>query len=413
MEAAQGHLDHQSARRLEASPLAPAPAGARIESIDIVRGIIMILMALDHTRDYFGNTAVNPTDPATTTVALFLTRWVTHLCAPGFFLLTGVGAALTLRRMSKAELSRFLFTRGLWLLFLEIVIVRCFGWQFNFDYRLLLLNVLWGLGWAMIFLALLVRLPTRAVTAIAISMIAGHNLLDGVQPASFGALAPLWNILHAPGVILETPRHTVFVAYALIPWIGVTAAGYGLGVVYRWDPERRRRFLLRLGLGLAAAFLVLRAVNAYGDPLPWSLQRSPVYTTLSFLNTNKYPPSLLFLLMTLGPILLLLRVLDAGSPALLRPALVFGKVPLFYYLLHVPLIHLLAVVVCLARYGDVHWMFQSNELTQFPVTQPPGWPLGLPWVYLIWASVVIALYPLCRWFAGLKRRRRDWWLSYL
>ena len=373
----------------------------------------MILMALDHTRDYFGNAAVNPTDPATTTVALFFTRWVTHICAPGFFLLTGVGAALTLRRMSKAELSRFLFTRGLWLLFLEIVIVRCLGWQFNFDYRLLLLNVLWGLGWAMIALALLVRLPAWAVTAIAISMIATHNLLDGVQAASFGGLAPLWSVLHAPGVILETPRHTVFVAYALIPWIGVTAAGYELGAVYRWDGERRRRFLLRLGLGLVAAFLVLRAFNVYGDPLPWSPQRFPVHTALSFLNTNKYPPSLLFLLMTLGPILLLLRALDGGSPALLRPVLVFGKVPLFYYLLHVPLIHLLAVIVCFARYGEVHWMFQSNDLSQFPVTQPPGWPLGLPWVYLIWAGVVIALYPLCRWFAALKRRRRDWWLSYL
>jgi uncharacterized membrane protein len=390
-----------------------APTRARIESIDLVRGIIMILMALDHTRDYFGNAAVNPTDPATTTVALFFTRWITHICAPGFFLLTGVGAALTLRRMATPALSRFLFTRGLWLIFLEIVVVRCFGWQFNFDYRLMLLNVLWTLGWAMMFLSLLVHLPTWAVTSIGVVMIAIHNLFDGVQAASFGALAPLWTILHAPGVLVDAPGHLVFVAYALIPWIGVTAAGYGLGTVYRWEAERRRRLLLLLGLVLVAAFLVLRAINVYGDPLPWSARQSPMYTVLSFLNTNKYPPSLFFLLMTLGPILLLLRALDAETPGLLRPALVFGKVPLFYYLLHVPLIHLLAVVVCFARYGDAHWMFQSNGLDQFPVTQPPGWPLGLPWVYLIWAGVVIALYPVCRWFAALKRRRGEWWLSYL
>jgi len=390
-----------------------SPRRTRIESIDVLRGIIMILMALDHTRDFFGNAAVNPTDPATTTVPLFFTRWVTHICAPGFFLLTGVGAALTLRRLSRGELARFLFTRGLWLIFLEIVIVRDLGWQFNFDYRLTVLNVLWALGWAMIFLSALLRLPTLMVTAIGAVMIATHNLLDGVQAASLGVLAPLWNVLHAPGVVLDDSRHVVFLAYALIPWIGVTAVGYGLGEVYRWEAERRRRFLLRLGLAAVAAFLVLRTLNLYGDPRPWSPQKSAVFTVLSFLNANKYPPSLLFLLMTLGPILLFLRALDAGTPRLLRPALVFGRVPLFYYLLHVPLIHLLAVAVCYARYGAVHWMFQSNGIEQFPVTQPPGWPLDLPWVYLIWAGVVIALYPLCRWFAGLKRRRGDWWLSYL
>jgi uncharacterized membrane protein len=390
-----------------------APRRARVESIDVLRGIIMILMALDHTRDFFGNAAVNPTDPATTTVPLFFTRWVTHICAPGFFLLTGVGAALTLRRLSRGELARFLFTRGLWLIFLEIVIVRDLGWQFNFDHRLTVLNVLWALGWAMIFLSALLRLPTWMVTAIGAVMIATHNLLDGVQAASLGVLAPLWNVLHAPGVVLDDSRHVVFLAYALIPWIGVTAVGYGLGEVYRWEPERRRRFLLQLGLAAVAAFLVLRTLNFYGDPRPWSPQKSAAFTVLSFLNANKYPPSLLFLLMTLGPILLFLRALDARTPRLLRPALVFGRVPLFYYLLHVPLIHLLAVAVCYARYGAVHWMFQSNGMDQFPVTQPPGWPLGLPWVYLIWAGVVIALYPLCRWFAGLKRRRGDWWLSYL
>jgi uncharacterized membrane protein len=352
----------------------------RIESVDLLRGIIMILMALDHTRDYFGNLAVNPTDPATTTIPLFFTRWITHVCAPGFFLLTGIGAALTLGRMSRRELSRYLFTRGVWLIVLELVVLRALGWQFNIDFRVTLLNVLWALGWSMIALSVLIHLPTWAVSAVGVVMIA---------------------------------THVVFVAYALIPWMGVTAAGYGLGRVYQWDSERRKRFLRRLGFGLIVGFLALRAINVYGDPVPWTPRQAPSMTVLSFLNTSKYPPSLLFLLMALGPIVLGLSTLDARSPRLLRPALVFGRVPLFYFALHIVLIHLLAVVVCFARYGEVYWMFQSNNLAQFPITQPPGWPVSLPVVYLIWIGVVLALYPLCRWFSGVRHRRSEWWLSYL
>jgi uncharacterized membrane protein len=386
---------------------------SRIESVDVLRGAIMILMALDHTRDYFGVAGVNPTDPATTTVALFFTRWITHFCAPVFFLLTGTGAFLALRRRSIPELSRFLLTRGLWLIFVEIVLLRCLGWQFNVDYRVTMLTVLWALGWAMIVLAALVHLSPRVVAALGAVMIVTHNLLDHVQASSFGSLAPLWSMLHAPGVVYSDGRHLVFAAYALIPWIGVTAVGYGLGQIYRWDAERRRTALLRLGTAFTVAFLMLRAVNLYGDPLPWSSQRSPLFTILSFLNTNKYPPSLLYLLMTLGPALLVLRAVDGGVPRLLRPALVIGKVPMFYYVLHVPLIHIIAVIACLVRYGDSHWMFESPTIGQFPITQPPGWPAPLPVVYLIWAGVVVSLYPLCRWFAGVKARRTDWWLSYL
>ncbi|MFI5256339.1 MAG: DUF1624 domain-containing protein [Gemmatimonadales bacterium] len=386
---------------------------ARIESVDLLRGVIMILMALDHTRDYFGVAGVNPTDPATTTVALFFTRWVTHFCAPVFFLLTGTGAFLALRRRTIAQLSRFLFTRGLWLIFVEIVLLRCFGWQFNFDYRVTMLTVLWGLGWAMIVLSALVHLPPRVVAALGALMIVTHNLLDSVRASTFGAFAPLWSVLHAPAVIYSDGRHMVFVAYALIPWIGVTAVGYGLGQLYRWEPVRRRALLFRLGLALTVAFVMLRAVNLYGDPLPWSLQRSPVFTALSFLDTTKYPPSLLFLLMTLGPALLFLRAMDGGMPRALRPALVIGKVPMFYYVLHVPLIHLVAVIVCVARYGSAHWMVESPSIDRFPVTQPPGWPVPLPVVWLIWVGIVVMLYPLCRWFAGVKAMRTDWWLSYI
>jgi uncharacterized membrane protein len=379
----------------------------RIESIDVVRGVIMILMALDHTRDFFGNSGLNPTDPAATTIPLFFTRWITHFCAPVFFLLTGTGAYLSLGRKSRGELSQFLFTRGLWLIFLELVVVRCFGWQFNFDYRIVLLNVLWALGWAMILLAGLVYLPAWVVGAFGVGMIAIHNLFDSVQSSN-----PFWSILHSPNFLVNTPRHTVFVAYALIPWIGVTAAGFALGQIYRWPSARRRSFLLPLGLGLTAGFLILRAINIYGDPRRWETQKSAAFTVLSSLNTTKYPPSLLYLLMTLGPALLFLWAVDAGTPRWLRPALTVGKVPMFYYLLHIPLIHLIAIAVCYARYGQIHWMFESPTLDQFPITPPPDWGYSLPIVYLVWGLVVLTLYPLCRWFAGVKQRRSDAWLSY-
>jgi uncharacterized membrane protein len=379
----------------------------RIESIDVVRGVIMIVMALDHVRDFFNNSGLNPTDPATTTIPLFFTRWITHFCAPVFFLLTGTGAYLSLRRKSKSELSRFLFTRGLWLIFLELTVTRCLGWQFNFDYQVTMLIVLWALGWAMIVLSVLVYLPVSIVTMFGVAMIASHNLLDSVQSSN-----PLWTILHSPNVILNHAGHVVFVGYPLIPWVGVTAAGYGLGQIYSWPSARRKAFLLRLGIASTAAFLILRAINFYGDPLPWTTQKSPAFTVLSFLNTTKYPPSLLYLLMTLGPALLFLWAVESATPRWLRPALVIGKVPMFYYLLHLPLMHLIAVALCYARYGQVHWMFKSPGLGQFPITPPPGWGYSLPIVYLVWACVVLALYPLCAWFAGLKQRRDDAWLSY-
>jgi uncharacterized membrane protein len=392
---------------------APATARMRIEAVDVVRGVIMILMALDHTRDYFGDLAANPTNLATASAGLFMTRWITHLCAPVFFLLTGTGAALARRRRSTAELSRFLVTRGLWLIFLELVLFRSLILQFNFDYQVTVLTVLWALGWAMIVLSALVWLPASAVTAIGAAVIVLHNLLDPVNARALGSLAPVWNVLHGPGVIFADGRHMIFAAYPLIPWIGVTAVGYGLGQVYGWEGARRRAFLLRAGLALTAAFVVLRAVNVYGDPSRWAVQATPLLTVLSFLNTTKYPPSLLFLLMTLGPALLFLRAVDERTPALLRPALIIGKVPMFYFLLHFLLIHVLAVVASLLRYGEVHWMFESPSLDKFPITQPPGWPLPLPAVWLIWMSIPVMLYPLCRWFAGVRQRRSDWWLSYL
>jgi uncharacterized membrane protein len=384
----------------------------RIESVDLVRGIIMILMALDHVRDFFGALGANPTDLATTTPGLFLTRWITHICAPVFFLLTGTGAWFSGRRRGRRGLARFLLTRGLWLVVLELTVMR-FLLQFNLDYKVTIITVLWALGWSMIALAGLIYLPTWLIAVIGSVMIAGHNLLDSVQASSLGALAPIWNVLHGPGFLVNSPEHVVLVSYALIPWVGVTALGYVLGQLYHWEAERRRRWLLGLGLALTAAFVLLRFMNVYGDPVPWSAQKSPVFTVLSFMNANKYPPSLLFLLMTLGPALLLLRAFDGGMPRWLRPALVYGKVPLFYFILHFLLIHLLAVAAAWIRFGDVSGLFQSPSLDRFPFSAPPGWPASLPVIYLIWAGVVIALYPVCRWYAGVKARRRDWWLSYL
>lgn len=383
--------------------------GNRLESIDVARGIIMVLMALDHVRDFLGVRGVSPTDVTHATSALFLTRWITNLCAPGFFLLMGTGAYLSLRKQSRSRLARFLLTRGLWLLFVEIVLMRCFGMQFNFDYRVTLLNVLWALGWAMIALAALLALPTRWIAVFGIVMIAGHNLLDSVPWTN-----PIWTILHAaPGIILSGPGHIVFVAYPLIPWIGVTAAGFAMGQIYGWPEQRRRVWLTRVGTLLVVLFLVLRGINRYGDPAPWAPQASVGHAILSFLNTIKYPPSLLFVLMTLGPILLLLRVFDNGTPTLLRPVNIFGRVPMFYFLIHIPLIHLLALVVCYLRYGAVHWIFQSPTLKDFPFTQPPGWGLELPETYLMWILVVVLMYPACRWYAGVKRRNKSPWLSYL
>jgi len=390
-----------------------APASRmRIEAVDLLRGLIMILMALDHTRDYFGDLAANPTNLETTTIPLFLTRWVTHICAPVFFLLTGTGASLALAKRGRAGLSRFLFTRGLWLILLEFTVVR-FLWQFNLDYQLTVLTVFWALGWAMIVLAGLVHLPVWATTAIGAVMIAAHNLLDPIQASAFGAFAPVWSALHAPNVLWADAGHMVFAAYALIPWIGVTAVGYGLGQVYNWPAERRRTLLLRLGVALTLAFVLLRAINTYGDPRPWQALPSAEWTILSFLNTNKYPPSLLFLLMTLGPALLLLRFFDRGIPRMFRPAVIIGKVPFFYYLMHILLLHVAVVLAAWLRFGEVHWMFESPTLDKYPITQPSGWPVGLPGVYLIWIAVVAALYPLCRWFAGVRARRRSPWLSYL
>jgi uncharacterized membrane protein len=333
----------------------------------------MIVMALDHVRDFFGVPGISPTNLAQTTLPLFLTRWVTHLCAPVFFLLTGTSAYLSRTRKSIPELSRFLAVRGLLLIVLELTVVRCFAYQFNVDYHVTFLVVLWALGWSMIVLAALVWLPLPAILAIGVVMVAGHNLLDGVRSAH-----PLWAILHSPGFVVNRPGFVVFAAYPLIPWVGVTAIGYALGQLFEWDEERRWTMLQRTGIGLTLAFVVLRSVNIYGDPVPWAAQPSMAMSLVSYLNLTKYPPSLLFLLMTLGPALLILKRLDRHPPARFGPVQTFGRVPLFYFVLHFALIHTLAVLVCLALNGSAHWMFESPDLSSYPFTPPPHWDSRCP-----------------------------------
>jgi uncharacterized membrane protein len=398
--------------------IARAPAlKDRLDSVDFLRGLVMVVMALDHARFFLHRDitlGVDPLDLSQTTPALFFTRWVTHFCAPVFVFLAGAGAFLYGRRAhTKNELARFLLTRGLWLILLEFTVVR-FGWTFNLDPRLSFAVVLWALGWAMILLAGLVYLPLRVVAAVGVLMVAGHNLLDAVHPESFGALGWLWKVLHVPGLIQLSTGHGLVVTYPLVPWVGVMACGYAFGALLVRPREERRSLLLKLGAALTLAFVLIRAANVYGDPQPWAAQEGWLYTVFSFLNTEKYPPSLLFLLMTLGPSIILLALTERGLGAWAKFFLVFGRVPLFYYLLHFFVIHLFALVLSYARYGEAPWLFTGPPWGPgLMAAFPKGYGYDLWVVYLVWVATVALLYPACLWFARVKRRERGGWLSYL
>jgi uncharacterized membrane protein len=407
----------QAAAKQGSIPIVPLGAGPRLESIDIVRGAIMVLMALDHARDFFHHDALlfEPTDLNQTNAALFFTRWVTHFCAPVFFFLAGTGAFLSCGRgKSKNDLARFLASRGLWLVFLELTVVWCLGWAFNFDYHMRGLLVIWALGWSMIVLAALIYLPRWAITLFAVLMIAGHNLLDPIDPDAFGALAWVWKILHVPGELHPFPGATLAIAYPLVPWVGVMAAGYVFGAWFKLERRPRRKRIFWMGVALTAAFVIVRGLNVYGDPTPWNTRQSALFTFFSFINCEKYPPSLLYLLMTLGPVFVLLALLDRDLSPIIRPLIVFGRVPLFFYLVHLPLIHGIAVGLSYLKYGRADWLFLGPAgIPRFGAAYPRDYGYGLLAVYLIWIAVVVLLYPLCRWFARVKQERRDGWLSYL
>ncbi len=377
---------------------------SRTRSIDLLRGAVMVLMVLDHARDFFVGLAKSPTNLATTTLPLFLTRWVTHFCAPVFVLLAGVAAALYAVKRGLPATRRFLLTRGLWLIVLELTIVR-FAWIPEPFYRFILLQVIWTLGWALVALAALSFLPVRAVAAIGLVIALGHNLLDPYDRGSFGSLEPLWNVLHERGMI-RTGGRSIFVSYPVLPWIGVAAVGFAVGGWFQRPAAERQRLLLGSGIAAIFAFVVLRAMNVYGDPHPWTEQaRGFAFTVMSFFNCEKYPPSAAFSLMTLGPALVALALLERAPSNKLEPLAVFGRVPLFFYVTHLYLLRVVAIPLALARWG------KSAILPPPGHAGSPEYPL---WVgYLAWLIALLALYPACRWFARKKAESRSPWLSYL
>ena len=377
----------------------------------------MVIMALDHVRDFFSNAqAFDPTDLTQTNAALFLTRWMTHFCAPVFVFLAGTGAFLSSSRgKATRDLASFLLSRGLWLVVLDLFVVHTFGWWFNVDYHLLYGDVLWALGWSMVAMAGLVFLPTWSIAALGLALVTLHNLFDVVRADSLGSVRWLWAVLHSGDMLEPLPGVHLIPGYPLLPWIGVMAAGYACGTLLLRPHDERRQWLLRLGVGLSLAFVAIRATNLYGDPHAWATQKTWLFTLFSFINCEKYPPSLLYLLMTLGPALIALALFEGISNPLHRCLVILGRVPLFYYLLHLAVIHALAVAFAYAEYGRADWMFRNPPL---PITSsvlqfPKDYGYGLATVYAIWVSVVLSLYPLCRWFARVKERRRGAWLSYL
>ena len=373
-------------------------ASRRNAAIDILRGFVMVLMALDHARDFATGFDNDPTELATTSFPLFFTRWVTHYCAPVFVFLAGLSAHVAGQRRTKLELARFLASRGLWLVVLELTVVR-FCWLLDVSYQFSVLQVIWAIGVSMLVLSGLVLLPRAVPALVGLVMIAGHNVLDGVHFEHW-----LWKVLHESALLQSDAGRRLFVAYPLIPWVGVMAVGYAAGAL--WQRPDRKRVFAYIGAALTVLFLVLRAGNFYGDPAPWSVQPRDGFTLLSFLRVSKYPPSLLYLAVTLGPSLLVLSALDGRAVGPVgRVLAIYGRVPLFYYVLHLLIAHLVVFAGCGSRLLDATFRAQLSD------SGPPGWGLGE--AYLVWLVTVVVLYPLCRWYGGVKARSRSEWFSYL
>jgi len=385
----------------------------------MLRGAVMILMALDHIRVFAGVPAGGATP------GIFFTRWITHFCAPAFIFLAGTSTFWYGRKHE--GLSRYLLVRGSWLVFFELTVLRL-AWTFNFDFaHYEMAGVIWVIGWCMIIMAGLVKLPVRIVGFFGLVLIVGHNLMDAYLPTLVPSLgndfgSALWKIIYVgffAGPISFGPEGpTIIVLYSIVPWIGVMAAGYAFGKVLNQEPHLRNRLCLAIGLGAIAAFLILRGFNLYGDPRPWvsptiiSDGSGGLPAVLSFLNTNKYPASLSFLLMTLGPTIAIIPLLERISLFFRGFLTTFGRVPFFFYILHIPLIHALAILVSVIRLGGVSgWLFENHPMDSPP--PPDGYAWGLGTLYLVWAAVTVFLYYACRWFAAVKTRRTEWWLRYL
>ena len=399
----------------------------RISSIDLVRGIVMVIMALDHVRDFFHVSAFvfDPSDPARASTALFFTRWITHFCAPTFVLLTGTSIRLSLQRKSKKELSRFLWTRGLWLVFLEFTVVR-FSFFFNLYYDVTVIQVIYAIGVSMIIMAALIQLKERVLLISGIVIIAGHNLLDYFPVSPGHPLFAVCTLVYQGGPLQIAPGKMFFVGYPFLPWLGIMLVGYSMGQWYHreFDPVRRQKLLMTVGIAATLVFLIARAINGYGDPAPWEVQKNPLHTFLSFMNCTKYPVSLMYTLMTLGPVLVLLSWIEKVSLRRWKPIEVFGRVPMFYYIIHFYLIHILAIATYLIvrhkTFADLNFHFLTGgSFLAGPATPgyfggvPIGAGYGLPWVYLVWMVVILIMYPLCKKYNAYKSSHSQWWLSYL
>ncbi|MEO9512983.1 MAG: heparan-alpha-glucosaminide N-acetyltransferase domain-containing protein [Flavobacteriaceae bacterium] len=385
----------------------------RIKSIDMLRGLVMIIMALDHVRDYFHYDAFffDPTDLTKTNVALFWTRFVTHFCAPVFVFLAGTSAFFVGQRRDKKSLSIWLLKRGLWLLIAELTIIKL-AWMFQLDYTTTLLQVIWVLGMSMIFLAGFIHFPKKLMIALAIVVVCGHNLLDSIAPST-PLSSGIWTFLHVFNIV-EIGGFQIFVGYPLIPWIFVMPLGYYFGELYTpsVDSKFRTKRLFQLGIGLTLLFFVLRTINVYGDPFTWSQQESLGLTIASFFNVTKYPPSLFYLLITLGPSIIFLALAEHWQGKLTDKLVVIGRVPMFFYILHIYVIHFFGVIAALATGFSFSDMVIDLWVTLQPDLQGYGFDLWV--VYLIWVLLTIALYPFCSWYNDYKTAHREkWWLSYL
>ncbi|MEO6282921.1 MAG: heparan-alpha-glucosaminide N-acetyltransferase domain-containing protein [Dyadobacter sp.] len=382
---------------------------SRLTSIDALRGLIIVLMALDHVRDFWSATPYRADDVAQSSVILFFTRWVTHFCAPIFVFLTGISIFLYQQKQpQKQSVSKFLLIRGLWMIFLELAVVGFF-WQFSYD--VIFLQVIWVIGWSMLCMAGLIWLPRWLLTALAIALIAGHQLLVYVEPAQMSADTLGWVFLHRPVQFLSIGAGPppLFAVYPLIPWVAVMISGYLIGTLFTASTTYRNRRLILIGGILVTFFVILRAINLYGDPKPWAFQeRGIIYSILSFISISKYPPSLLYVSLTLGMACLLLSVLESVGKKFTRVLIVFGKVPLFFYLLHIPLINAGAMVWTYLSFGhSVNFFFSPSA--SWPVTYQPN----LIRLYLVWAILILGLYFACRWYGDYKQSHSAWWLKYL
>ena len=380
----------------------------RLDSIDLLRGLVMAIMALDHTRDFFQMQLPDPMDPTHTWAALFFIRWITHFCAPVFVLLAGVSGYLMRARKTPAELAWFLASRGFWLIFLELTWVRCFGWFFNFDYRFSVGQVIWAIGWSMIVLACLVRFPTRWVGAAGTLILLLHNLTDGLKAEQFGPLWWLWRILHDRKPMELWTGHYFFPQYPLLPWIAILLTGYGLGEVFKMPEGQGRRICRQIGFVLLGLFVGLRATNLYGNPRLFQVWPEHSQTLYSFLNCEKYPPSLLFALMTLGPALILLSYLSNDPSKIWKPLVTLGRVPMFFYLIHLPLLHGVALLYARGLGMSGGWLLGRPG----DAAVPAEFGVGLAGVYAIWMIAMAFMFPLCNWFAEKKRQSQAKWLSY-